>query len=863
MADGADQKGAVLQISADLRRLEKAFEKASGTVDKSSTFMERRAKQMAQKVEASTGKVNVGKALDRVFDSTRLKVLDSGIARIGLFGSALEPLGPLGLAAAAGITAVSAAFVGAKAAAKYADDIADTANRLHITTDALQEYRYAIRAAGGEEKGADEALAAFSETLGNAHAGLKKAEGAFLRIGFKKEQIASMTDVESALQAVSEKLVGLSAADRDAAISKLGLGGLKELLDEGPAKITRLRDEAVKLGIVMDADLVKRGGELNDQFETVSKVIDVQLKMALVDLGPVLVGLLQQMAEMAKLAADVADAFKGIEGKRRSALEGQLADLQRQQKGERPQLTNIEKQSYKAGPLGVIGAGVNYAKRALKSPEKIQEEILSIQGELAKRTWEDLAKRPTVGTKSLIKAVSGGGGKTAPRDTTVQRTEQVEGQIYAAEQQVLQALLGLTTDVQARANLQKLIIDSELAQAGTRTAKQAADIEADKGLTEAKKKELILQLEVVDQKALDAAQLKKAAIDRETQAALDQEALNLKQARLAGEEELLQLQSSLTFSDAEHARIALRLVDLAYERERAELLAIEANEQVSAADREIARVKRQQLEQQQPGRRTEARRGGSEAARNAGNVARGVIDQGSAAENKRAELAEIQALLDEGVLAEQEAAQAKLQINAEYNAARLQSTSDMFGALAGLSESSNKTLAAIGKAAALTQATIDGVLAIQKAWASAPFPFNLPAVTATTVSTGINIAKIAGLKDGGPVSGPGGPRDDKVLRRLSNGEYVVNAKAAGTNRALLDHINAGGNARAFAPSFSVPRTGASQSIVNRGGDAHLTFAPNISNPDPDLARLLDTQSTAMLRFLKDAFRNNLLKQPGK
>lgn len=44
--------------------------------------------------------------------------------------------------------------------------------------------------------------------------------------------------------------------------------------------------------------------------------------------------------------------------------------------------------------------------------------------------------------------------------------------------------------------------------------------------------------------------------------------------------------------------------------------------------------------------------------------------------------------------------------------------------------------------------------------------------------------------DGGPVIGPGGPRDDLIPAFLSNGEYVVNAMAARNNMPLLETINA-------------------------------------------------------------------------
>lgn len=56
-------------------------------------------------------------------------------------------------------------------------------------------------------------------------------------------------------------------------------------------------------------------------------------------------------------------------------------------------------------------------------------------------------------------------------------------------------------------------------------------------------------------------------------------------------------------------------------------------------------------------------------------------------------------------------------------------------------------------------------------------------------------AFFGGMADGGPVSGPGGPRADKVPAMLSNGEFVVNAAATAKHRALLDAINNGTVAR--------------------------------------------------------------------
>lgn len=70
-----------------------------------------------------------------------------------------------------------------------------------------------------------------------------------------------------------------------------------------------------------------------------------------------------------------------------------------------------------------------------------------------------------------------------------------------------------------------------------------------------------------------------------------------------------------------------------------------------------------------------------------------------------------------------------------------------------------------------------------------------PAAAALAATTGL-AAGLAigggglGLRDGGPVWGPGGPRDDKVAIRGSNGEYMIQARSVRKlGRAALDHIN--------------------------------------------------------------------------
>lgn len=121
-----------------------------------------------------------------------------------------------------------------------------------------------------------------------------------------------------------------------------------------------------------------------------------------------------------------------------------------------------------------------------------------------------------------------------------------------------------------------------------------------------------------------------------------------------------------------------------------------------------------------------------------------------------------------------EALRAQVAIKAQQQ--QLQYANSFFGNLAALSQSGNKKVAAIGRAAAITTATIDGVVAVQKALASAPPPVNYALAAATGVAAAANVAKISGLgfETGGgfTVGGSGGADSQLVAFRASPRERV-------------------------------------------------------------------------------------------
>lgn len=132
------------------------------------------------------------------------------------------------------------------------------------------------------------------------------------------------------------------------------------------------------------------------------------------------------------------------------------------------------------------------------------------------------------------------------------------------------------------------------------------------------------------------------------------------------------------------------------------------------------------------------------------------------------------------------------------NQALLDSSQQFFGEMATLSQSGNKKLGAIGKAAAIAQATVSGFLAIQNALAVPPYPVGLALAVSAGVMTAANIASIAGVgfKTGG-YTGDGGVND--VAGVVHGKEFVFDAAAV--SRIGVDNLEAMRRGQSMDPAF--------------------------------------------------------------
>jgi len=227
-------------------------------------------------------------------------------ARRGLESLTRSMLSARGAAVALG--SATALGLAVKRSIDFADEIAKTADRIGITTDALQEYRFAADLAGVSQANLDSALEAFSKRLGEARAGtgtlttfLAKLDQGLLT------QVRSAGSVDEAFTLILRAMAGLEHQADRTALSAAAFGRsagieMANLVRHGTSEMEAARRKARELGIVLSEDLL-RGAELaKDQLTILATVIKANFTRGLIS------GFTDQFTTFAEALADPAFA---------------------------------------------------------------------------------------------------------------------------------------------------------------------------------------------------------------------------------------------------------------------------------------------------------------------------------------------------------------------------------------------------------------------------------------------------------------------------------------------------------------------------------------------------------------------------
>lgn len=209
-----------------------------------------------------------------------------------------------GLAAVAVIQQLGVAV---KAAADRLGDLADAADSIGVTTTALQELRYAAMLSGVQQDTLQQALVVLSKNLGDAAMGGGAAKTSLDALGLSASQLSSVP-LPDALNTIADKISAIENPMERATLAAdlFGKAGVKmiNMLSEGSAGLSALREEAHSMGVVINEDVIRQAQEAGDKLDAMSTVISSNLTVALMNLAPFLISAAQAIAGLTKAAND-------------------------------------------------------------------------------------------------------------------------------------------------------------------------------------------------------------------------------------------------------------------------------------------------------------------------------------------------------------------------------------------------------------------------------------------------------------------------------------------------------------------------------------------------------------------------------
>ena len=372
-----DEHLLLLQVSADVSKLEKQFAKATGIVAAGSAAMEARAGHAATRLTQSFSGSGVGKALDNIFDRSRLAVIESGTAKIPVFGSVIADLGPAGFAGAAGVGALMGAMALATNAVDWAETLQRSADSIGETTTRLQEFDFVAAGSDVPIAAMRTGLERLNEVMGRVQDGLMRGKNnvetrAFGALGITKADLATYQSAAQLLPVIADRIREVRTAAEQSAIAKaMGIAELLPLLKRGGDYIREMTQRAHQLGAVVDGETV---GAVNHLAEA-SHEADLRLGAAAHTIGAEMVPMLVAMKNAAAGAIDALARLIALYPQTRSAQMGQLMSTYW---GEENRAANL-----RAGRFDLAAPGGNIAITAGERAQSVRDAEAAAASTLA------------------------------------------------------------------------------------------------------------------------------------------------------------------------------------------------------------------------------------------------------------------------------------------------------------------------------------------------------------------------------------------------------------------------------------------------------------------------------------------------
>lgn len=240
---------------------------------------------LAMQISANTAQLaqavaDVNKRLDSMGEAGRKAANDLGTLKNIEIGKIA--LGGL-RAATTAFTSLSGAVIGAATSvARFAldvgnqlDELNDVANRTGVGVEAIQAYGGAAKLAGTDVETFARSLQKLTINIGQA-ASNEEARKKFEELGLVFDDLRAKSP-EQQFEAVYDAIAQIAdpAERAAAAVSVFGKTGIElgPLFTEGPGALTRIREEAQRLGQVVSQEAITNIGSMNDAFDKVGMTI--------------------------------------------------------------------------------------------------------------------------------------------------------------------------------------------------------------------------------------------------------------------------------------------------------------------------------------------------------------------------------------------------------------------------------------------------------------------------------------------------------------------------------------------------------------------------------------------------------------
>lgn len=420
-----------IRLEATAARFENEMRRATRTLDRQAGRMERRASSLDRRLSAVGARF--GKQL---------------LAGAGAFLTVQ------------GFRRLSGAIQGT---VDKLDDIGKTADKLGLTTDALQELRVAAELSGVATKTFDMAFQRFTRRAGEAAQGTGEAKDALKTLGVTLDDLRTRSP-EQLFNQVADAIANVEdPAERLRLAFKLfdsEGAALVNALTGGSAALEEMRAQARELGVVFDESLIRRAEGVKDELTLMNRQIEASTTVMLAELAPALRDITGFLADVAWAAGLAWRGMRRLAGVQLDAIE--VPKLTRDLEEAEQALSDFDNQFRKS--MDMAGGNLNEdqlnaaLERMANRRGELVGEIEDIQARLAKAlstTAEDVAP-PELPTRPPLDlgGSSGGGGRGGGRADAAERTnefvevlELMEREASALERRI--AVMGMNTRAEA------------------------------------------------------------------------------------------------------------------------------------------------------------------------------------------------------------------------------------------------------------------------------------------------------------------------------------------------------------------------------------------------------------------------------